>query len=93
MSESAIVAGPTTDIHTGTEALTTIAEDYTATGIIVAEVGTIIDTTDRGPFSISFGEVSVLQMSCKRERPKLDMIRHPFRESRSAVLSLSPCAE
>jgi hypothetical protein len=31
------------DIHTGTEALITIAEEYTATAIIVTEVGTIIN--------------------------------------------------
>jgi len=43
MSESAIVAGPTMDIHIGTEAHTTIAEEYTATGIIVTVGGTIID--------------------------------------------------
>jgi hypothetical protein len=43
MSESAIVAGPTIDIHIDTEALTTIAEEYTGTGIIVPGVGTIID--------------------------------------------------
>ena len=43
MSESAIVADPTMDIHTDTEALITIAEEYTATAIIVTEVGTIIN--------------------------------------------------
>lgn len=44
MSESAMAAGLTMDIHTGTEAITTIAEEYTAIGIIVTEVGTIIDS-------------------------------------------------
>ena len=42
MFESPIAAGPTMDIHTGTEALTAIAEAYTAIGIIVTDVGTII---------------------------------------------------
>ena len=43
MSESAIVAGPTMDIHTGTEVTTTTAEGYTAIGIIVTGAGIIIN--------------------------------------------------
>ena len=42
MSESAIVAGPTTAIRTGTEETTTTAEEYIATDIIVPGDGTII---------------------------------------------------
>jgi hypothetical protein len=43
MSGLAIMADHIIDIHTGTEAPTTTAEEYTAPGIIVPDAGTIID--------------------------------------------------
>jgi hypothetical protein len=43
MSESAIMAGTTMGIRIGTQVITTIAEESTATGIIATAVGTTIE--------------------------------------------------
>jgi hypothetical protein len=47
MSESAIMAGPTAAIRTGTKDPTTTAEEYIATDIIVTGDGTIISRSSR----------------------------------------------